>query len=121
MKSSWLKDISNIYADDGLSAFQKVLAVKALRPDYLHTALSKLAAKQLGKCFQRFKLHCESVYLLICKFHSRREGFGSTSVDIEHNCPGEGGIVSRVATFVTGDRSRRGAQHTGCETRLRWI
>jgi hypothetical protein len=55
MKSSWLKDISNIYADDGLSAFQKVLVVKALRPDYLHTALSKLAAKQLGKC-QRFKL-----------------------------------------------------------------
>jgi len=49
MKPSWLNDISNIYADKGLSAFQKVLAVKALRPDYLHTALSKLAAKQLGK------------------------------------------------------------------------
>nr|XP_012219219.1 PREDICTED: cytoplasmic dynein 2 heavy chain 1 [Linepithema humile] len=48
MNSSWLKDISNIYADNGLSAFQKVLVVKALRPDYLHTALSKLAAKQLG-------------------------------------------------------------------------
>lgn len=50
MKSSWLNDISNIYADKELSAFQKVLIVKALRPDYLHTALSKLAAKQLGKC-----------------------------------------------------------------------
>ncbi|XP_032668403.1 cytoplasmic dynein 2 heavy chain 1 [Odontomachus brunneus] len=48
MKSSWLKDISNIYADNGLSAFQKVMVVKALRPDYLHTALSKLAASQLG-------------------------------------------------------------------------
>ncbi|EFN76217.1 Cytoplasmic dynein 2 heavy chain 1 [Harpegnathos saltator] len=48
MRSSWLKDISNIYADNGLSAFQKVLVVKALRPDYLHTALSKLAASQLG-------------------------------------------------------------------------
>lgn len=48
MKSSWLKDISNVYADNGLSVFQKVLVVKALRPDYLHTALSKLAANQLG-------------------------------------------------------------------------
>ncbi|XP_071561821.1 cytoplasmic dynein 2 heavy chain 1 [Temnothorax nylanderi] len=48
MKSSWLNDISDIYADKGLSAFQKVLVVKALRPDYLHTALSKSAAKQLG-------------------------------------------------------------------------
>lgn len=69
MKSSWLKDISNIYADNGLSAFQKVLVVKALRPDYLHTALSKLAAKQLGKC-RRFALH--SKVLLICKFCARR-------------------------------------------------
>lgn len=49
MKPSWLKDISNIYADNGLSAFQKVLIVKAFRPDYLHTALSKFAANQLGK------------------------------------------------------------------------
>jgi len=49
MKSSWLNNISDIYADNKLSAFQKVLIVKALRPDYLHTALSKLAAKQLGK------------------------------------------------------------------------
>ncbi|KAL0104886.1 hypothetical protein PUN28_016497 [Cardiocondyla obscurior] len=48
MKMSWLNDISDIYADKGLSTFQKVLVVKALRPDYLHTALSKLAAKQLG-------------------------------------------------------------------------
>jgi len=54
LKPSWLKDISNIYADDGLSAFQKVLVVKAFRPDYLHTALSKLAAKQLGK-YSAFK------------------------------------------------------------------
>lgn len=49
IKPSWLKDISNIYADSELNAFQKVLVVKALRPDYLHTALSKFAAKQLGK------------------------------------------------------------------------
>ncbi|KMQ91499.1 cytoplasmic dynein 2 heavy chain 1-like protein [Lasius niger] len=48
MKPSWLKNISNIYADSELNAFQRVLVVKALRPDYLHTALSKLAAKQLG-------------------------------------------------------------------------
>ncbi|XP_029665147.1 cytoplasmic dynein 2 heavy chain 1 [Formica exsecta] len=48
IKPSWLKDISNIYADSELNAFQKVLVVKALRPDYLHTALSKFAAKQLG-------------------------------------------------------------------------
>ncbi|XP_018402903.1 PREDICTED: cytoplasmic dynein 2 heavy chain 1 [Cyphomyrmex costatus] len=48
MKPSWLNNVSDIYADNGLSAFQKVLVVKALRPDYLHTALSKLAAKQLG-------------------------------------------------------------------------
>lgn len=56
MKPSWLNDISNIYADKELSAFQKVLVVKALRPDYLHTALSKLAAKQLGKCHNYEKL-----------------------------------------------------------------
>lgn len=49
IKPSWLKDISNIYADSELDAFHKVLVVKALRPDYLHTALSKFAAKQLGK------------------------------------------------------------------------
>lgn len=54
MKSSWLKDISNIYADNELTEFQKVLIVKALRPDYLHTALSKLAASQLGKRSQIF-------------------------------------------------------------------
>jgi len=51
MKSSWLNNISDIYTDNGLSVFQKVLVVKALRPDYLHTALSKLTAKQLGKYY----------------------------------------------------------------------
>ncbi|KAL6266424.1 hypothetical protein P5V15_003274 [Pogonomyrmex californicus] len=48
IKPSWLNNIVDIYADSDLSAFQKVLVVKSLRPDYLHTALSKLAAKQLG-------------------------------------------------------------------------
>lgn len=59
MKSSWLNNISDIYADNGLSAFQKVLIVKALRPDYLHTALSKLAAKQLGK----YQIKCDKIIL----------------------------------------------------------
>ncbi|XP_020293197.1 cytoplasmic dynein 2 heavy chain 1 [Pseudomyrmex gracilis] len=48
IKPSWLKDTSGIFADSELSPFQKVLVLKALRPDYLHTALSKYAAKQLG-------------------------------------------------------------------------
>ncbi|XP_050496495.1 cytoplasmic dynein 2 heavy chain 1 [Bombus huntii] len=48
MKQSWLSDVSNIYAESNLTTFQKVLLIKTLRPDYLHTALSKLAAEALG-------------------------------------------------------------------------
>ncbi|XP_011311295.1 cytoplasmic dynein 2 heavy chain 1 [Fopius arisanus] len=48
MKSEWLEDAKNIYRDQTLTAFQKVLAVQALRPDHLHTALSKLTREQLG-------------------------------------------------------------------------
>ncbi|XP_076621618.1 dynein cytoplasmic heavy chain beethoven [Colletes latitarsis] len=48
MKPAWLNDVSNIYAETGLTTFQKILIIKTLRPDYLHTALSKLAAEVLG-------------------------------------------------------------------------
>ncbi|XP_029051229.2 cytoplasmic dynein 2 heavy chain 1 [Osmia bicornis bicornis] len=48
MKPAWLNDISNIYAENSLTMFQKILLIKTLRPDYLHTALSKLAAEVLG-------------------------------------------------------------------------
>ncbi|XP_043507557.1 cytoplasmic dynein 2 heavy chain 1 [Frieseomelitta varia] len=48
MKQSWLNDVSNIYAESNLTTFQKILLIKTLRPDYLHTALSKLAAEVLG-------------------------------------------------------------------------
>ncbi|XP_017764042.1 PREDICTED: cytoplasmic dynein 2 heavy chain 1 [Eufriesea mexicana] len=48
MKPSWLNDVSNIYAESNLTTFQKVLLIKTLRPDYLHTALSKFAAEVLG-------------------------------------------------------------------------
>ncbi|XP_017891098.1 cytoplasmic dynein 2 heavy chain 1 isoform X2 [Ceratina calcarata] len=48
MKPAWLNHVGNIYAENGLTTFQKVLLVKTLRPDYLHTALSKLAAEILG-------------------------------------------------------------------------
>ena len=48
MKQSWLNDVSNIYAESNLTTFEKILLIKTLRPDYLHTALSKLAAEVLG-------------------------------------------------------------------------
>ncbi|CAK9809936.1 Cytoplasmic dynein 2 heavy chain 1 [Anthophora quadrimaculata] len=48
MKSAWLNDVGNIYAESNLTTFQKVLLIKTLRPDYLHTALTKLAAEVLG-------------------------------------------------------------------------
>ncbi|XP_015119188.1 cytoplasmic dynein 2 heavy chain 1 [Diachasma alloeum] len=48
IKSDWLEDPKNIYRDPTLTAFQKVLAVQALRPDHLHSALTKLTAEQLG-------------------------------------------------------------------------
>ncbi|XP_046488904.1 cytoplasmic dynein 2 heavy chain 1 [Neodiprion pinetum] len=44
----WLADAGKIFADTTLTPLQKALVVRALRPDYLHTALSKLAASQLG-------------------------------------------------------------------------
>lgn len=49
MKPAWLNDVANIYAESGLTTFQKILLIKTLRPDYLHTALCKLAAEVLGK------------------------------------------------------------------------
>ncbi|KZC10148.1 Cytoplasmic dynein 2 heavy chain 1 [Dufourea novaeangliae] len=48
IKPAWLNDVSNIYAETGLTMFQRILLVKTLRPDHLHTALSKLAAEVLG-------------------------------------------------------------------------
>ncbi|XP_076748967.1 dynein cytoplasmic heavy chain beethoven [Xylocopa sonorina] len=48
MKPAWLNDVANIYAENGLTTFQKILLIKTLRPDHLHTALSKLAAEVLG-------------------------------------------------------------------------
>lgn len=49
MKAFWFEDISHIYADNTVSPFEKVLVIQALRPDYLHTALSKWASEQLGE------------------------------------------------------------------------
>lgn len=71
MKSSWLTDISNIYADNNLSAFQKVLIIKALRPDYLHTALSQLAANQLGEFLKFLQVLgiIVHVYIIYYIFH----------------------------------------------------
>ncbi|XP_063978818.1 cytoplasmic dynein 2 heavy chain 1 [Diachasmimorpha longicaudata] len=48
IKPDWLEDPRNIYKDPTLTAFQKVLAVQALRPDHLHSALTKLTTEQLG-------------------------------------------------------------------------
>ncbi|XP_076646917.1 dynein cytoplasmic heavy chain beethoven [Halictus rubicundus] len=48
MKPAYLNDVGNIYGETDLTTFQKILLVKTLRPDYLHTALSKLAAEVLG-------------------------------------------------------------------------
>lgn len=48
LKKDWISDSGNIHKDSSLTNFQKVLVVQALRPDHLHTALSKFAAKQLG-------------------------------------------------------------------------
>ncbi|KAI4495703.1 hypothetical protein M0802_008538 [Mischocyttarus mexicanus] len=48
MKRDWLNDIGNVYTDNSLTHLQRILIIKALRPDYLHTALSKFAISQLG-------------------------------------------------------------------------
>ena len=48
MKAVWFEDVDHIYADNTVNPFEKVLVIQALRPDYLHTALSKWAADQLG-------------------------------------------------------------------------
>ncbi|XP_078052127.1 dynein cytoplasmic heavy chain beethoven [Augochlora pura] len=48
MKPAYLNDVSNIYAETELTTFRKILLIKTLRPDYLHTALTKLAAEVLG-------------------------------------------------------------------------
>ncbi|XP_014611048.1 PREDICTED: cytoplasmic dynein 2 heavy chain 1 [Polistes canadensis] len=48
MKRDWLNDIGNVYTDNNLTHIQRILIIKALRPDYLHTALSKFAISQLG-------------------------------------------------------------------------
>ncbi|XP_066585667.1 cytoplasmic dynein 2 heavy chain 1 [Prorops nasuta] len=48
LKRSWMENTNDLYSDKSLTAFEKVLIVKALRPDYLHTALSRLATEQLG-------------------------------------------------------------------------
>ena len=49
MKAAWFEDVSHIYVDKTVSPFEKVLVIQALRPDHLHTALSKWAAEQLGE------------------------------------------------------------------------
>nr|XP_033320776.1 cytoplasmic dynein 2 heavy chain 1 [Megalopta genalis] len=48
MKPAYLNDASNIYAETELTTFRKILLIKTLRPDYLYTALTKLAAEVLG-------------------------------------------------------------------------
>ncbi|XP_043268031.1 cytoplasmic dynein 2 heavy chain 1 [Venturia canescens] len=48
LKAAWVNDVKNIYVDQNLTSFQKTLAVQALRPDHLHTALTKLATELLG-------------------------------------------------------------------------
>lgn len=48
LKPAWVNDVKNIYVDQNLTSFQKTLAVQALRPDHLHTALTKLATELLG-------------------------------------------------------------------------
>ena len=48
LKPAWVNDTKNIYDDQNLTSFQKTLVVQALRPDHLHTALTKLATEFLG-------------------------------------------------------------------------
>ncbi|KAL2743989.1 cytoplasmic dynein 2 heavy chain 1 [Vespula maculifrons] len=48
MKRAWFEDIGNVYNDNSLTPFQRILIIKVLRPDYLHTALTKFAISQLG-------------------------------------------------------------------------
>ncbi|KAF7991046.1 hypothetical protein HCN44_000861 [Aphidius gifuensis] len=48
LKKDWILDPMNIQKDENLNSFQKVLVVQALRPDHLHSSLSKYAAKKLG-------------------------------------------------------------------------
>lgn len=49
MKQNWLEDIESIYSEKSLTLFQKTLVVQGLRPDHLHTALTKFATNQLGE------------------------------------------------------------------------
>lgn len=48
LRPNWIEDITNIYRDTSLSVFHKVLVIQALRPDYLHSALTKFVTEQLG-------------------------------------------------------------------------
>lgn len=48
LQRNWIEDITNIYKDMTLTAFQKVLVIQTLRPDHLHTALTKFVTEQLG-------------------------------------------------------------------------
>lgn len=48
LQKDWFDDLKNINREQNLTPFQKVLVIQALRPDHLHTALTKLATEQLG-------------------------------------------------------------------------
>ncbi|XP_023246189.1 cytoplasmic dynein 2 heavy chain 1 [Copidosoma floridanum] len=48
IKANWMNGTVNIYGDEGLSSFEKLLVVQALHPEHLHTALSKWAAQVIG-------------------------------------------------------------------------
>lgn len=48
MKHAWFEDIGNVYNDNSLTPIQRILIIKVLRPDYLHTALTKYVISQLG-------------------------------------------------------------------------
>lgn len=49
LKPAWLQDVKEIWADETLSPFEKTIVVQTIRPDHLHTALTKLAIEYLGK------------------------------------------------------------------------
>ncbi|KAJ8675957.1 hypothetical protein QAD02_011743, partial [Eretmocerus hayati] len=48
LKSTWVTNVANIHAEEGISSFERILLIKVLHPEHLHTALSKWASHQLG-------------------------------------------------------------------------
>lgn len=65
--SSWMSDPNNIYANEDLSSFEKILTIQALHPECLHSALSKWAAGQLGEFQNIFKK--KHTFFLVILYH----------------------------------------------------